>query len=47
MELETPIPILQATQFMSLAFGFGAKGARLGQNIVDPRPLLGLKDLLD
>ncbi|MDP7522936.1 MAG: heterodisulfide reductase-related iron-sulfur binding cluster [Arenicellales bacterium] len=47
MELETPIPILQATQFMSLAFGFGAKGARLGQNIVDPRPLLGLKNLLD
>ena len=47
MELEAPIPILQATQFMSLAFGFGAKGARLGQNIVDPRPLLGPKNLLD
>ncbi len=47
MELEAPIPVLQATQLMSLAFVFGAKGARLGQNIVDPRPVLGVKDLLN
>ncbi|MDP7119644.1 MAG: heterodisulfide reductase-related iron-sulfur binding cluster [Arenicellales bacterium] len=47
MELTTPIPVLQATQLMSLAFGLGTKGARLEQNIVDPRPLLGTKSLLD
>jgi heterodisulfide reductase subunit B len=46
MELTTPIPVLQATQLMSLAFGLGTKGARLEQNIVDPRPLLGTKSLL-
>lgn len=46
MDLDTPIPILHATQLMSLAFGLGDKAARLGKNVVDPRPLLASKDLI-
>jgi succinate dehydrogenase / fumarate reductase cytochrome b subunit len=47
MGLDVPIPILHATQLMSLAFGLATKAARLDKNIVDPRPLLAAKNLLD
>jgi heterodisulfide reductase subunit B len=47
MDLDTPVPVLHATQLMSLAFGLGTRAARLNKNIVDPRPLLSAKNLLD
>ena len=47
MDLDTPVPVLHATQLMSLAFGLGTKAVRLNKNIVDPRPLLSAKNLLD
>jgi len=47
LELDREIPILHATQLMVLAFGQGTKAALLHKNLVDPRPLLDSKRLLD
>jgi heterodisulfide reductase subunit B len=41
------IPVLYATQLMTLAFGLGAKAALLDKHSVDPRPLLEKKNLLE
>lgn len=47
MELERPLPVLYFTQLMALAFGLPEKASMLNKNLVDPRPLLGEKGLLD
>jgi heterodisulfide reductase subunit B len=47
LEIDAELPILHATQLMVLAFGEGAKAALLHKNLVDPRPLLAAKNLLD
>jgi len=47
LALDREIPILHATQLMVLAFGEGAKAALLHKNLVDPRPLLAAKNLLE
>lgn len=40
------MPILYFTQLMAVALGLGEKSAALGQNMVDPRPLLKQKGFL-
>ena len=45
--LDFQIPALYATQLTALAFGFDAKGAALHKNLVDPRPLLREKGVID
>jgi heterodisulfide reductase subunit B len=40
------VPILYFTQLMALALGLGDKGAALGKNMVDARPLLRQKVVL-
>jgi heterodisulfide reductase subunit B len=47
MGLEEPMPVLFFTQLMALALGLPHKAAALHKNLVDPRPLLREKDLLD
>jgi heterodisulfide reductase subunit B len=41
------LPIFQATQLMALAFGQGEKGAALGNNLIDPKPYLREKGVLE
>ena len=45
--LERQTPILYVTQLMALAFGLGEKATSFGRNLVDPRPLLREKGLLE
>ena len=45
MDLESPIPVFYATQLMALAFGLGASAASFDKNMVDPRSLLGERNL--
>ncbi len=47
LALESDIPVLHATQLMLLAFGSGGREALLEAAIVDPRPVLKAKRLLD
>ena len=47
MGLDEPMPILYFTQLMALAFGLGRKEMALHKNMVDPRPVLREKGLLD
>jgi heterodisulfide reductase subunit B len=47
MELEAPLPVVYFTQLMALALGLPEKAAALGKNLVDLRPLLRDKGLLD
>jgi len=44
--LDFQVPILYATQLMTLAFGMGSKVSALRKNLVDPRPLFEEKGLL-
>jgi heterodisulfide reductase subunit B len=44
--LDFQMPILYATQLMTLAFGLGSKASALHKNLVDPRPVLQEKGLL-
>jgi heterodisulfide reductase subunit B len=46
-ELGFAMPILYATQLAALAFGLPEKTALLEKNLVDPRPLLREKGLVD
>ncbi|HEY4690645.1 MAG TPA: heterodisulfide reductase-related iron-sulfur binding cluster [Anaerolineae bacterium] len=46
MELAEPLPVLYFTQLMALALGMPEKAA-LHKNLVDPRPLLRRKSLLE
>jgi heterodisulfide reductase subunit B len=47
MELESPMPVLYFTQLMAVALGLPEKAAAFNRNLVDPRPLLREKGLLD
>ena len=47
MDLDTQIPVLYITQLMALAFGMGEKTAGLKKQIVDVRPVLRERGLLD
>jgi len=47
MGLDFEIPVLYITQLMVLAFGLGEKAAELNKNMVDPRPLLREKGVLE
>ncbi len=46
MGYDAEIPIFQATQLMSLAFGQGEEKASLGNNLTDPAPYLRDKGML-
>jgi heterodisulfide reductase subunit B len=45
--LDFQVPTLYATQLMTLAFGLGPQSSALHKNLVDPRPLLREKGLLE
>jgi heterodisulfide reductase subunit B len=47
MNLDEPIPIMYFTQLMAIALGLPEKSAALNKNLVDPRPVLREKGLLD
>ena len=47
MKLEAPLPVLYFTQLMALALGLPEAAAALHKNLVDPRPLLKNKGLLE
>ena len=47
MELQEPMPVMFFTQLMSLALGLPEKNAVLNKNIVDPRPLLREKNIIN
>jgi heterodisulfide reductase subunit B len=47
MELEEPMPVMFFTQLMSLALGLPEKNAALNKNLVDPRPLLRDKHIIN
>ena len=47
MEIDRPVPILYFTQLMAIALGLPAKAAALNKNVVDPRPMLIEKGLID
>jgi len=47
MDVEEPMPIMFFTQLMSLALGLPEKEAVLQKNMVDPRPLLREKGIID
>jgi heterodisulfide reductase subunit B len=47
MDLGFELPVLYITQLMALAFGMGEKKAELSKNMVDPRPVLRERGLLD
>jgi len=46
MGLEEPMPVLYFTQLMALALGLPEKEAVLHKNLVDPKPLLRQKGLI-
>ena len=47
MDMDESMPILFFTQLMSLALGLPEKAAALDKNLVDPRPLLKERGVLD
>ena len=47
MGLEEPLPVLYFTQLLAVALGLPEKAAALHKNLVDPRPLLRKKGLLE
>jgi len=47
MKLQEPMPVLYFTQLMALALGLPVKSAALDKNLVDPRPLLRSKGMLE
>jgi heterodisulfide reductase subunit B len=47
MGLEEPLPVLFFTQLMAVAFGLSPKASLLHKNLVDPRPLLQSKSLIE
>jgi heterodisulfide reductase subunit B len=47
MSLDEPMPVLYFTQLVSLALGLPEKASALKKNLVDPRPLLRSKGLLN
>jgi heterodisulfide reductase subunit B len=47
MDLGFEMPVLYITQLMTLAFGLGEKKAELNKNLIDPRPVLRERGILD
>jgi heterodisulfide reductase subunit B len=47
MKLEEPMPVLYFTQLMAIALGLPNKAAALHKNIIDPRPLLHAKGMME
>lgn len=47
MDFRAPTPIVHATQLMVLAFDLGERAALLDKNIVDPRPLLRERGIIE
>jgi heterodisulfide reductase subunit B len=47
MKLSEEMPVMYFTQLMALALGLSDKEAALSKNMVDPRPLLREKGLLN
>jgi heterodisulfide reductase subunit B len=47
MELQEPMPVMFFTQLMSLALGLPEKNAAMNKNLVDPRPLLKEKQIIN
>jgi len=47
MELGFEIPVLYVTQLMALAFGLGEKTAELNKQIVDARPVLRERGIIE
>ena len=47
MELDRPLPIMYFTQLIAIALDLPAKAAALNKNIVDPRPMLIQKQLIN
>jgi heterodisulfide reductase subunit B len=47
MGLDQSMPVMYFTQLMALAFGLPEKAAFLNKNLVDPRPLLRAKGVID
>jgi len=47
MDVDEPVPVLFFTQLMAIALGLPEKAALLSKNLVDPRPILKDKGLLD
>jgi heterodisulfide reductase subunit B len=47
MGLDEEMPVMYFTQLMALALGLSDKDAALNKNLVDPRPLLREKRILN
>jgi heterodisulfide reductase subunit B len=47
MEIDKPMPVLYFTQLMAIAMGLPPKAAALKENLIDARPLLMEKALID
>jgi len=47
MEIEQPMPVLYFTQLMAIAMGLPPEEAALNKNLIDPRPTLRGKALID
>jgi len=47
MELDRPLPIMYFTQLIAIALDLPAKAAALNKNIVNPRPMLIQKQLIN
>jgi heterodisulfide reductase subunit B len=47
MQLESPVPVLFFTQLMAIALDLPVKSAALNKNLIDPRPILREKNLID
>jgi len=47
MEIDPPMPVLYFTQLMAIAMGLPPKAAALNENLIDPRPILKEKALID
>jgi heterodisulfide reductase subunit B len=47
MEIDRPMPVLYFTQLMAIALGLPPRVAALDKNLIDPRPILKEKALID
>jgi heterodisulfide reductase subunit B len=47
MEIEPPMPVLYFTQLMAIALGLPLSEAALKDNLIDARPLLRERALID
>lgn len=47
MQIDPPLPVLYFTQLMAIALGLAPEVAALEKNLVDPRPILRMRALID